>query len=101
MVSVENPEWECKITEGLAGIAFAHFSKCSRAVLSVCEFNIRMTVYSLSDGSKNVILYPKFSDQGVAFTSNNYFMALIERREMKDFIGIYYVGEWKLVAVAY
>jgi hypothetical protein len=40
---------------------------------------------------------PKLTDKGISFTSNGKFMALAERRESKDFIGIYYCGDWTLV----
>jgi hypothetical protein len=40
---------------------------------------------------------PKFHDKGLSFSSDGKFMALAERREAKDFVGIYYCGDWKLV----
>jgi len=43
------------------------------------------------------IKQPKYPDRGISFTSDGKFMALAERRETKDYIGIYYCGDWKLV----
>lgn len=40
---------------------------------------------------------PKFTDKGLSFTSNGKFMALAERENCKDSIGIYYCGDWKLM----
>lgn len=57
-----------------------------------------MSIWSLIDRSTNYINYPKYSDKGLDFTSNGYFMALAERKESKDYIGIYYVGDWSLVS---
>jgi hypothetical protein len=57
-----------------------------------------MTIWSLIDRSTTYIHYPKFADKGISFTNNGYFMALAERKECKDYIGIYYVGDWNLVA---
>jgi len=45
----------------------------------------------------NYIKNPKHSDRGISFTSNGKFMALAERDNCKDFIGIYYCGDWKLM----
>lgn len=79
-------------------MSFVRWAPDSRRVLTICEFNIRMTIWSLVDRSTNYINYPKYSEKGISFTSNGYFMALAERKESKDYIGIYYVGDWTLVS---
>lgn len=76
---------------------FSRWSPDSRRILTVCEFNIRLNIWSLIDKSIMTINYPKYSDRGLSFTNNGYFMALAERREAKDFIGIYYVGDFSLI----
>ena len=42
---------------------------------------------------------PKFSEKGISFNSNGNFMALVERKSTKDYIGIYSTADWKLVNV--
>jgi WD40 repeat protein len=79
-------------------MSYARWAPDSRRVITISEFNIRMTIWSLIDRSTTYINYPKYSDKGVSFTSNGYFMALAERKESKDYIGIYYVGDWTLVS---
>ena len=79
-------------------MSYARWSPDSRRVISICEFNVRMTIWSLIDRSTSYINYPKFHDKGIAFTSNGFFMALAERKESKDYIGIYYTGDWNLVS---
>ncbi len=76
----------------------ARFTPDSQRVLTVSEFNVRMDIWSLTDKSIMSINYPKFSDKGVSFTSNGYFMALIERHEAKDSVGVYYVGTFTLIS---
>jgi WD40 repeat protein len=66
-------------------------------VLTVSEFNIRLTIWSLVDKSVNYIKDPKHSDRGLSFTSDKKFMALAERNNCKDFIGIYHVSGWKVI----
>jgi WD40 repeat protein len=79
-------------------MSYARFSPDSRRVLSITEFNVRLTIWSLIDRSTCYISYPKYADKGLSYTSNGYFMALAERKETKDYIGIYYVGDWTLVS---
>ncbi len=75
----------------------ARFSPDSRRILSVTEFNVRLDIWSLTDKSQMNINYPKFADKGISFTSSGFFMALAERHDAKDYIGIYYVGDFTLV----
>ena len=35
---------------------------------------------------------PKSEKKGISFSSNGYFMALAERDNSKDFIGVYFTG---------
>lgn len=96
--SLDNPDWHCKIDEGLGGMSYARWAPDSRRILTVSNFNVRMTIWSLIDRSTSYISMPKYADKGLSFTSNGAFMALTERRETKDHIGIYYTGDWSLVA---
>jgi len=95
---MDNLEWQCKIDEGLAGMSYARWAPDSRRVLTICEFNIRMTIWSLIDRSTAYLNFPKFADKALSFTSNGSFMALGERKDSKDFIGIYFTGDWTLVS---
>ena len=51
------------------------------------------------DRSSTYIFYPKYHNKGLSFTNNGLFMAIAIRKESKDFIEIYYIGDWKLVNV--
>lgn len=96
--SLDNPDWLCRIDEGAAGLASCRWSPDSRRVITICDFNLRLTIWSLIDRSTSFINNPKFSNKGIAFTSNGTFMALAERKDCKDFIGIYYIVDWTLVS---
>jgi WD40 repeat protein len=95
--SIDDPEWSCKIDEGVCGLSYARWTPDSRQVITITEFNLRLTVWSLTDKNVSYIKNPKFADKGLSFTSNGKFMALAERENCKDFIGIYYCGDWKLM----
>lgn len=75
----------------------ARFTPDSRRVMTVSEFNVRLDIWSLIDKSVVCLNFPKHHDKGLSFTSNGFFMALAERHEAKDYIGIYYVGDFTLV----
>ena len=45
--NVYDPEWTCKIDEGMAGLLSAIWTPDSRFILTVSEFKLRMTVWDL------------------------------------------------------
>ncbi len=91
-------DWNCKIDEGIAGLAGVRWVPDSRQVITVSDFQLRLTVWSLVDKSTSYIRNPKFAgDRGLCFSSDGKFMALAERRDGKDYVGIYYCGDWTLM----
>lgn len=68
----------------------------SRHVITISEFNLRLTVWSMVDRSVQYIQGPKHSGndenaKGVVFSPNKKIMALIEKNmeDSKDVIGLY------------
>ena len=92
--SIENPKWFCSIDEGVKGMKYSLFSPDSLHVLSICDHNIKLSIRSLVDKSLLYINFPKFSKKGLSFSSKGNFMALAERNEAKDYIGVYFVNKW-------
>jgi WD40 repeat protein len=45
--NVYDPEWSCKIDEGMAGLLSAIWTPDSRFILTVSEFKLRMTIWDL------------------------------------------------------
>ena len=91
-------DWNCRIDEGVAGLAGVKWVPDSRQVITISDFQLRLTVWSLVDKSASYIRNPKFAgDKGLCFSSDGKFMALAERRDGKDYIGIYYCGNWSLM----
>jgi WD40 repeat protein len=94
--SLTDPEWQCKIDEGLAGLVNCIWAPTSRHIITISEFNVRLTVWSMIDKSVQYIQAPKYSGSnkaqvGLAFSPNQKIMALIEKdtEESKDMIGLY------------
>ena len=90
MKSLVDDDWHCKIDEGLAGLASCKWGPTSSHVLTISEFKIRMTIWSLADKTVQYIKSPKFEDRGLAFSSNKKLMILAEKsQDGKDLIGFY------------
>ena len=88
------PEWICQLNEGIVGINYAYFAPDSRSVITVCNNNLKMSIWSLVNKTISYIPMPKFAKKGVSFTSNGHFMALAIKTTPNDSIGVFYVGNW-------
>lgn len=51
------------------------------------------------DKSILIIKGPKYPDKGYSFTTDGKFLAILEKREMKDVLSIYSCAKWKLLNV--
>ena len=81
----------------MAGILSARWIPDSQQIMTVSKFCLRATIYSLTDGKEYYIKNPKFADRGCDFTVDGKFMCLAERKDAKDYLGIYYTNGWTLV----
>ena len=95
--SIENPKWYCSIDEGVKGMKYSLFSPDSLHILSVCDHNIKLSIRSLVDKSLLYINFPKYAKKGLSFSSKGNFMALAERNEARDYIGVYFVNKWTCI----
>lgn len=76
--SIEEPEWNCKIDEGQAGITGARWCPDARSILVSADFQLKATIWSLIDRKRVFIKGPKFSDKGIAFSSDGQHLAVAE-----------------------
>eukprot|EP00825_Cyclidium_porcatum_P005999 TRINITY_DN12947_c0_g1_i4.p1 TRINITY_DN12947_c0_g1~~TRINITY_DN12947_c0_g1_i4.p1 ORF type:complete len:438 (+),score=78.06 TRINITY_DN12947_c0_g1_i4:103-1416(+) len=90
-------KWDAKIEDQASGIIGAKWCPDSRQVIVFSDFGLKATIYSLADKSQQYIKCPKYADKGIQFSQDGKFMALVERQETKDYIGIYYTKDWKLL----
>lgn len=117
--SVTERDWQCKIDEGLAGLTYAcwyaivhnccHSFRTSinmrmnnrspdgRHIITATEFQLRLTIWSLVRKSVSYIKFPKYSDRGISFSADGRYMSVVERKEFKDYIGIYHCETWELL----
>ena len=89
----------CTIDEGIQGMSYSLFSPDSLHVLSINENVTKLYIRSLKNKVLFFINFPKFSRKGIAFSSAGAgnFMALAERRDARDIIGIYYILKWTCI----
>ena len=97
--NIQNDNYLCTIDEGIQGISYSLFSPDSLYVLTINENVTKLTIRSLENKSSLFIVIPKFSKKGISFSSQGKgnFMALAERKDIKDIIGIYYVTKWACI----
>ena len=94
--AVDDPDWSCRINEGLAGMTRAFWSPDARHVLTVADFGMHITVWSLLDRSTVLIKRPKFGVAAMAFSSDGASFAVAHRRSCKDSVSVYCARTWEL-----
>ena len=95
--SMEDPEWKCRINEGVAGLIYSSWLPDSKAIITESDFGIQLGIWSLSDSNCSVILSPKFisssisniSSRSFSFSKCGNYMGVIHRIDLQDHIGIY------------
>lgn len=95
--SISDIKWEAKIEEGLAGLTNAFWSPDNKHIITISEFEIRLTIWSLIDGKAKYIKYPKYNNLGIKFSKNGKYLAVTERTNHIDILGIYSVKHWQLI----
>ena len=88
--SLVDDDWHCKIDEGVAGLSACRWGPTSSHILTISEFKLRLTVWSLQDKTVQYIKNPKYDSKGLVFSKNKKLMVLAERTsEGRDSIGFY------------
>jgi len=97
--SIQNENYKCTIDENIQGISYALFSPDSLHILTINQHVTKLAIRSLLNKSLLFINLPKFAKKGLRFSSQGKgnFMALAERRDAKDIIGIYYILKWACI----
>jgi WD40 repeat protein len=95
--SVAQPEWTCRIDEGLAGLSYARWAPDGLHIVTCTDFSLRLTVWSLANKSVGYIRFPKSADKCSEFSDDGKLLAVVERRDYKDFVGIYSTATWEQI----
>ena len=87
-----------KIQNTQSGMSGILWSPDSVQLLVFSQFLYKCTIYNLTDKTASMIRAPKLGNlKGCAFSHNGKLMALIQKHDCKDVVGIYCVGDWKLM----
>ncbi|KAL0217988.1 hypothetical protein RCL1_008836 [Eukaryota sp. TZLM3-RCL] len=92
VVLISDPEWKCRIHDPLASIVNAYWAPDSRHIITVADFQLRLTVWSLISRSGQYIPFPKYSNQGVAFSPDGSMLAVLRREDSKDFLRVFSIN---------
>lgn len=78
-----------------AGIVHFQWNPNSQSLLAFSDFHLKVTVLQIfqEDGPLKVIRQPKHPERGCSFIPSGQFMAMAERRECRDCLGIYHSGD--------
>ena len=96
---VHKTDWTCRITEGVAGMVSARWAPDGRHILTVAEFQLHMTAWSLLDGTAVQLAAPKHPTAGLTFSpGTGMFMAVAHRRQSRDVIMVYDTETWNRVS---
>ncbi|KAJ2570488.1 hypothetical protein GGH19_005127 [Coemansia sp. RSA 1807] len=93
----DDVDWRCAITDEVARVERAVWSPDSLHVLTFSELDLRLSVWSLIDGDeRKYVQFPKMQ-AGVSFHPDGEFAAVAQRRDLRDYIGVYSTQDWRLV----
>ena len=97
--SVSNDAWTCKIDEAAAGCVYARWTPCGTQIITVAEFNVRATAWSLVDRSCVVLDAPKLaSADGFSFSPDGKFLAYARREACVDYVRVVSTKTWTTAA---
>jgi WD40 repeat protein len=94
--AVRQPDWRCRIDEGVAGLVHSSWAPDSRHIVTVADFQIHMTLWSLTTQKTVVVQKPKAPQKAVTFSGS--FMAVATRKDCKDSITVFDCDSWETVS---
>lgn len=81
--SIADPEWKCRINESAAGFVYASWVPDSRHIVSISDFQVHLTVWSLVEQKSYYVPRPKAAPGCFAFSPSGSIMVVLQRRESK------------------
>ena len=89
--SLSDASFTAKVDESLCALHSAHFSPNGGHIITVTDFHVRMTLWSLSDASVTYIKCPKplRSERAAVFNRRGNMFASVQRVEHKDEATVY------------
>jgi len=96
--SVGAQEWRGRIATGSGGLAGVTWGADSRHVLTMADWGVLLTVWSLSSRAVQYVKTPKqWTCEGAVGNRDGSYSAVVERRECRDCLNIFTGNDWQLV----
>jgi WD40 repeat protein len=96
--SVGAAEWRGRVTTGAGGLMGVLWGGDSRHLLTLGDWGVLLTVWSLASKSIQYIKTPKqWSCQGELGNRDGSYSAVVERRDCRDCLNIFTGSDWQLV----
>lgn len=97
--AIFDAKYEARISDPDNGFSHVCWVPDGCQLLTFCKLMLKAMIYCLSDRKQYMIKNPKNFEGGYSFSHNRRFLAMAEKRDGKDYIGIYYCMNWRLVSV--
>ncbi|XP_023289539.1 WD repeat-containing protein WRAP73 isoform X2 [Orussus abietinus] len=97
--SILYPEWKCKLIEGSIGLERVLWAPDSKHFLSLSDFNIQLSIWSLEDKEVRHIQNLKSSvkkQTNLQFSPDGNHLATVITNDGLDYVGIYKTSNWKI-----
>eukprot|EP00820_Chromera_velia_P007846 Cvel_20059.t1-p1 / transcript=Cvel_20059.t1 / gene=Cvel_20059 / organism=Chromera_velia_CCMP2878 / gene_product=WD repeat-containing protein WRAP73, putative / transcript_product=WD repeat-containing protein WRAP73, putative / location=Cvel_scaffold1773:31664-38998(+) / protein_length=643 / sequence_SO=supercontig / SO=protein_coding / is_pseudo=false len=80
----------CRLSEGsVLGLSWCCWAPDCRNVVTVSEFQVRLTVWDVHDRTSVSIRDPKIANQrGIAFSSSGRYLAVLQRQDCRDWLAV-------------
>ena len=80
----------------MAGVVACRWAPDARHILTMADFQLRVTLWSLTTKTVSFIKNPKNLHTNMDFSGDGRIMVMVERRDCKDYVNIFDCSIWKL-----
>ncbi|KAJ2726536.1 WD repeat-containing protein wrap73 [Coemansia sp. Benny D115] len=95
--SLDDEQWRCAIHDEVARIERAQWGPDSRHILTLSELDLRLSIWSLLGGEERRYIQGPKGAVGIAVHPSGGFIAVAQRHDYRDYVGIYDAEEWRMV----
>jgi len=95
--SVNSPDWNGRLSEGLSGLVKVEWTQDSRHIVTASEFFIKQTFWSLTNKSISYIRNPKQTGKLVYYNKDKSLGLVVERQNGFDTANILTTQDWSLL----
>ncbi|KAG2210736.1 hypothetical protein INT46_008558 [Mucor plumbeus] len=95
--SITDSKWQGSISDKAYPFVRVRWSPDSKNIICVSDFKLRITIWNLSTAEMKFMNYIKYSEKGIETSSDGKYVAVIEKHDGKEYIGIYHANSYILL----